>query len=124
MIVQTTSGVPMNISVLGVYLRSLVDRFFKILPIWENEEDALAKASLTTYMKSLQSELLGCKELIVAIREDAGFMSLLSILQYLIDHPECSLVVVKREVFRAISICNKLKAKYAVAVDVETEAIG
>jgi len=50
-------------------------------------------------------------------------VSLLNILQYLIDNPECSLTVVKREVFRAISICNKLKAKYAVEVATETGAV-
>ena len=61
------------------------------------------------------AELIGCKELIAAIHEDPLFMSLISILQYLIDNPSCSVKVVKREVFRAISICNKLKARYAVS---------
>lgn len=118
MTIQTTAGVPMNATMLSGYMRSLVNRFFKILPIRESGED-----SLETYMRSLLSELLGFKELIVAVREDSEFVSLLNILQYLIDNPECSLVVVKREVFRAISICNKLKAKYAVEVAIETGAI-
>ena len=118
MTIQTTAGVNMDATMLSVYLRSLVNRFFKILPIRESGED-----SLETYMRSLQAELLGCKELIVAIHEDSLFMSLLNILQYLIDNPECSLVVVKREVFRAISICNKLKAKYAVEMATETGAV-
>lgn len=118
MTIQTTAGVPMNATMLSGYMRSLVNRFFKILPIRESGED-----SLETYMRSLQSELLGFKELIVAVHEDSEFMSLLNILQYLIDNPECSLVVVKREVFRAISICNKLKAKYAVEVAIETGAV-
>ena len=118
MTIQTTTGVDMNATMLSEYLRSLVNRFFKILPIRESGED-----SLGTYMQSLQSELLGFKELIVAIHEDCDFVSLLNILQYLIDNPECSLVVVKREVFRAISICNKLKAKYAVEMVVETGAV-
>lgn len=118
MTIQTTAGVNMDAAMLSGYLRSLVNRFFKILPIRESGED-----SLETYMRSLQAELLGCKELIVAIHEDPLFMSLLNILQYLIDNPECSLVVVKREVFRAISICNKLKAKYAVEMATETGAV-
>ena len=108
MIFETKVGVPMDVRLFNNYMRSLVNRFFKILPIRESGED-----SLETYMRSLQAELLGCKELIVAIHEDPLFMSLLNILQYLIDNPECSLTVVRREVFRAISICNKLKAKYA-----------
>lgn len=114
MMVQTTTGVCIDAKMLGGYLRSLVNRFFKILPIKEDGEE-----SLETYMRSLQAELLGCKELIAAINGDPLFMSLLNILQYLIDNPECSQPVVKREVFRAISICNKLKAKYVVEVATE-----
>lgn len=67
--------------------------------------------------------MLGFNELILAIQDDPLFVSLLNILQYLIDNPECSLVVVKREVFRAISICNKLKARYAVETAAETGAV-
>lgn len=118
MTIQTIVGTPMDATMLNAYLRSLVNRFFKILPIREDGED-----TLETYMRSLQAELLGCREFILAIHEDPLFVSLLNILQYLIDNPECSLPVVKREVFRAISICNKLKAKYAVEVDTETGAV-
>ena len=90
MMIQTTVGVPMDATVLNNYLRTLVN------------------------LRSLQAELLGCKELVEAIHEDPMFLSLISILQYLIDTPSCPTPVVKREVFKAISICNKLKAKYAV----------
>lgn len=108
MMIQTTTSIPMDARILNNYLRSLINLFFKILPIRESEEP-----SLTVYMQSLQAELMGCKNLIKAIHEDALFLSLISILQYLIDNPECSTSVVKREVFRAISICNKLKQRYA-----------
>lgn len=108
----------MEASVLSGYIRSLVDRFFKILPIREGGEK-----TLETYMRSLQAELLGCHAFIEAINEDPQFVSLLGILQYLIDNPECSLRTVKREVFRAISICNKLHAKFAVEMVAETGAV-
>ena len=94
MMIQTTVGVPMDATVLNNYLRTLVNLFFKILPIWESGE-----SSLDTYMRSLQAELLGCKELVEAIHEDPMFLSLISILQYLIDTPSCPTPVVKREVF-------------------------
>ena len=61
---------------------------------------------------------LGCRALVVAIHEDSLFLSLISILQYLIDHPESDVAFVRREVFRAISICNKLKERYAVTQEV------
>lgn len=110
MMIETRTGIQMDAKVLSNYLHTLINLFFKILPIKESGE-----SSLDTYMRSLQAELIGCKELIAAIHEDPLFMSLISILQYLIDNPSCSVKVVKREVFRAISICNKLKARYAVS---------
>lgn len=116
MTVQTSIGVPMSTTMLGEYMRSLVNRFFKILPIKESGE-----SSLDTYMRSLQAELLGCKKLIVSVCEDPEFMSLLNILQYLIDNPDVSVTIVRREVFRSISICNKLKAKYASEHHGDTE---
>ena len=106
--IQTTAGVPMSAAVLDNYLRSLINLFFKILPLKESGE-----RSLETYMKSLQAELLGCNALV-----DSMFLSLASILQYLIDNPDCDVVFVRREVFRAISICNKLREKYAVPQEV------
>lgn len=114
MMIQTKIGVPMDAIVLNNYFRALVNLFFKILPIWESGE-----SSLETYMRSLQAELLGCKELIGAIHDDSLFLSLISILQYLIDNPSLEISTVKREVFRAISICNKLKARYAVSSEKE-----
>ena len=89
------------------YFKNLVNSFFKILPIKEEKPETLG-----IYMESLQKELIGCKHLVVGISEEPSFLSLLAILQYLIDYPECTQREVKREVFRAISLCNKLKATY------------
>lgn len=111
--VQTSAGIQMDAVVLENYFRSLINLFFKILPLKESKE-----RSLETYMRSLQAELLGCRSLVVAIHEDSLFLSLVSILQYLIDHPESDVAFVRREVFRAISICNKLKERYAVTQEV------
>ena len=89
------------------YFKSLVNSFFKILPMRENGE-----SSLLTYLDSLQAELLGCENFIPELNKEPGFLSLLAILQYLSDNPECAINKVRREVFKAISICNKLKAQY------------
>lgn len=107
MMLDTVAGIPVTQELLCNYFKNLVNLFFKILPIREKEE-----ASLTTYMQSLQIELLGCKELIIALNNDPYYLTLLAILQYLIDNPKCEVYKVKREVFHAISICNKLKVKY------------
>ena len=90
------------------YFQYLVDHFFKILPMMEQNE-----SSVYTYMDSLQFELIGFKNLFSDARYCANIVTLLSILQGLIDDKECSISVVKREVFHAISICNKLIKLYS-----------
>ena len=112
----TTAGVPLSADILWKYLSTLVNLFFKILPIWESGKQA---ESLNAYMRSLQAELLGCKELIAAIHDDPAFLSLIAILQYLIDNPTLDPLIVKREIFKSISICNKLKARYGVRQEVQ-----
>ena len=107
MTIDTSAGTPVRIELLHNYFNSLVNRFFKILPIREAEE-----SSLPIYLRGLQVELLGCKDFIPSLCTDATYLSLLGILQYLIDNPECTIREVKREVFGAISLCNKLKAIY------------
>ena len=88
------------------YLSSLVNRFFKILPMREANE-----STLSTYMESLMNELIGCKQLPTGLGGDAMYLSLLATLQYLIDHQDSSERVFRREVFKSISICNHLRSK-------------
>ena len=84
---------------------ALVNQFYKILPIKESGEP-----SLLQYMKSLQREMLGCKSLILALENDAQYPTLLSILQYMIDH-DCDVATVKSDVFKAIGIIKRMQAK-------------
>jgi len=86
-------------------LNALVNQFYKILPIKESGEP-----SLLQYMKSLQREMLGCKSLILALENDAQYLTLLSILQYMIDH-DCDVATVKSDVFKAIGIIKRMQAK-------------
>ena len=88
------------------YLNALIGQFYKILPIRESGEP-----TLKFYMESLQREMLGCKELMDTIGYDELYLSLLSILQYMIDN-DCEVAVVKSDVFKAINICKKLQKKY------------
>lgn len=107
---ETSYGIDIDAKFVEKYFETLVNLFFKILPLRENEEK-----SLPVYVESLLLEMLGLQNLIVAINHDAMYLSLLSILQYIVDHPECEVAVVRREVFRAISICYKLKSRYSNA---------
>lgn len=102
----TITGVDISDELLSNYLSGLIDQFFKILPMRETGEP-----SLKEFMRSLQLELLGCKGLIEYLSNDSMFLSLIAILQYMIDE-DCEVPIVKREVFKAISICKKLRKKY------------
>lgn len=104
MSMDTTIGVSISNELMENYLKTLVNRFFKILPIREQDDD-----SLPIYLRSLQMEVLGSQNLITSFQNNANFITLASILQYLIDNPDCSIKTVRREVFHAISLCNKLK---------------
>ncbi len=91
---------------LSSYFSSLVNRFFKILPLKESSPE-----TLPVYLESLQAELLGGEGAFPCLRDNADFTSLLFILQYLRDYPNCSVGVVKREVFRAIRMCNNISTR-------------
>ena len=99
-------------------LAVMVNQFYKILPIKEESE-----STLTQYMKSLQRELLGCKALMTALDNDSQYLSLLSILQYLIEN-DCDVATVRSDVFKAISIVKKLQKKYATEDGAENERMG
>ena len=103
-----TDGVYIDDVLLSNYFKNLVNMLFKILPIRESEEP-----SLVVYIESLKAEILGCDGLIKAVNADPMLMSLAAILQFLGDNPSAEPHVFKREVFKAINICNKLKARYA-----------
>lgn len=111
----TKTGYKIPVFMIENYLSTLVNQFFKILPIRENNEP-----SLTDFMKSLQRELLGFGSLMESIEYDSSYISLVSILQYLIDN-ECEVSTVKQEVFKAISLCKKLKSRYCINNTEEVE---
>lgn len=103
---NTTNGHEIPDKIVENYLTTLINKFFKILPLKEHEEP-----SLKDYMSSLQFELIGSQSLITAFHYDSRYLSLIAILQYMINNP-CGVADVKRQVFSAISICKKLKEKY------------
>lgn len=110
--VDTRTNTPISNELVHSYFKSLVNSYFKVLPMFENGE-----SSLPTYLDSLQSELLGCKSFIPELAEEPQFLTLLAILQFMIDNPDEPVKKVRREVFKAISICNRLKTKYMEVSD-------
>lgn len=104
MMTDTSTGISVDYRLVDSYFKNLVNNLFKILPMRENNEQ-----SLGVYIHSLQTELLGFQSFVIILRENSGFLTILSILQYLKDNPECDISHVRREVFHTISICNKLR---------------
>ena len=89
------------------YLKFLIGQFYKVLPIQESEPE-----TLKNYLESLLVELIGNQNLIVKIRYDAQFQSLIGIIQYFIDN-QCEHKVYKKEVFKCINIIKRLQEKYS-----------
>lgn len=103
---MTNKGRELPNMVVLKYLKHLIARFYKILPLKESGEPSLGK-----YIDSLQREMIGCRKLITALNYDESYLTLLGILQYLSEN-ECDTADVRCEVFKAISICKKLLQKY------------
>ena len=92
---------------LAYYFRVLVGKVFKVLPMAEENKD-----SAKIYLTGLRFELRGVKRLFKILRDDPAFVSLLGIITELtqnIEEEEYTVEVIKREVFQAISICQKLE---------------
>lgn len=105
MIFETSVGEPMESAMLSTYFSSLVNRFFKILPIRESGDKTLG-----TYIRSLQLELIGCGNFVPFFSDEPRFVALLAVLQFFRDQPDAPVEDVRREVFRAINTCKKLVA--------------
>lgn len=92
---------------LSSYLNGFVGNIFKILPLWEQHEPTLNK-----YLTSLQVELTGCYRFYPDLATNSDFPTLLNILEWLKSKEASEKSAVKREIFKAISICKKIASKY------------
>jgi hypothetical protein len=88
------------------YFKFLIGKFYKILPLKESNCITLNK-----YLKSLQRELIGNAELLIILKTEPQFMSLLHILEFFINE-EFDNATCKYEVNKAISIVQKINTKY------------
>lgn len=103
---MTICNIEINDELFTKKLAAMVNQFYKILPIKESGEP-----TLESYLKGLQREMLGCKSLILALENDAQYLSLLAILQYMIDN-DCDVATVRSDVFKSIGILKKMQARF------------
>lgn len=104
---MTSYGTDISREMTGSRMNTLINQFYKILPLKESETE-----TLSSYIDSLLREMLGMKELMAELREDGLYLSLCSILQYHLDHPDRSVKDVKSDVFKAIHVIKLLRDKY------------
>ena len=104
---DTVYGITMDNAFVSGYFASLVNRIFKILPIRERGE-----TTLSTYLDSLIIEILGCESVLAELNGDEGILTLVSTFRYLRDNEDLPVSVVRREVFRAISVCKKIGERF------------
>lgn len=103
----TIYGEEISREIISRRCEDLVGQFYKILPLKEN-----ASVTVSQYIEALLREMLGMQSLIPAWHNDGGYLSLLGILQYFLDHPDCDVGIVKSDVFKAIKIIKRLREKY------------
>lgn len=93
---------------LLVYLDTLINSVFKILPLYEEEN-----VGIETYVESLLFELYGLDK-VIKIENSYEYISLLSTLESIkknITNLDSEKKVIKREVFKCISIIKNVIGK-------------
>lgn len=91
------------------YMNSMVDRCFKILPLYEERNDGLAR-----YIDSMMYEFSGLQNLIISLKLDADFIMLISTFESLSEDAinfDCDNETIKREVFKCIGIIKRMEEK-------------
>lgn len=93
---------------LSVYLDILINSVFKILPLYEEKN-----VGIKTYVESLLFELYGLDK-VINIENSYEYISLLSTLESIkkeVANPDSDKKVIKREVFKCISIIKNAIGK-------------
>ena len=83
------------------YLKNLIGRFYKILPMKEEHSPTVHK-----YINSLQFELTGGRDVVTVLNNDGRFLSLINTLESLYDCDDIKLC--KREIFKCIKTIEDL----------------
>lgn len=86
---------------LSAYKEKLTGRVFKILPMKEENS-----STWEVYIESLLHELIGNKELVKELKENAEFLSMLGVLEGLINEEDIK--VIRREIFNCLNLIKKI----------------
>lgn len=87
---------------LIAYVDGLIDKIFKLLPL--REENSL---TLNKYIEGLLREIIGGKELIEELKNNQDIISILGILQNLMN--ENNFESYRSDIFKCINLVKKIK---------------
>lgn len=90
------------------YLKKLIDKFFKIIPLKEEKSD-----TVDAYIESLVSELTGMHDLMYALNLNPQIMTLISTLYALLLEDNNY----RSEIFKCIQVIKNLESEYRKILD-------
>lgn len=91
------------------YLETLKNRLFKIIPLFEENNEGIYK-----YIDSLLFELSGMLYVVEGFKNNSMFLSIIATLESLLDESlacEYDLSLIRREIFKCLNIVEKLQQK-------------
>lgn len=102
------TSIPMKSKTFRNYSHSLIDRVYKILPLFEEKNEGLF-----SYIQSLILELHGLYWTVDSIQGNGDYLILLATLESVSDYAlfcdKKDHSVVKREVFKCLEVIRKIK---------------
>lgn len=102
------SKIQMKSPIFSDYAKTLVDRVYKILPLFEEKNEGLF-----AYVQSLIYELNGLYWTIESIQSNGDYLILLATLESISDdvmfHDSQDHATIKREVFKCLEVIKKVK---------------
>lgn len=90
------------------YLKKLIDKFIKIIPLKEEKSD-----TVDAYIESLVSELTGMHDLMYALNLNPQIMTLISTLYALLLEDNNY----RSEIFKCIQVIKNLESEYRKILD-------
>lgn len=84
------------------YLRTLIDKVYKILPMKEENSE-----TLHCYLTGLTHEMVGYYQLCYDLVDEPRFLSVVNIVKYL-ENNDFDTATCKREVFKAIRLIQNI----------------
>lgn len=99
--------IPKDSTLFQNYLEVLKNRVFKILPLFEEQNEGLFH-----YINSLLFELYGLQYCITGIKDSSNYLSILATLEAILDEiivKEKDIKFIRSEIFRLIGLIEKIQ---------------